>query len=266
MTEPRLCPPADLVRYVGSPDAEQFLAVGREFNQYFRDFAGLQPGDRVLDLGCGCGRMAIPMTEYLGPDGRYDGLDISRDCIAWASAEITGRFPNFHFHHADIRNTMYNPTGAIAPHEFRLPFGDETFDVVVLASVFTHLLPRSLERFLGEIARVTKLGGRNLISYFVMTPERDRACRDGLATFQFAHARDGVRVQYADHPEYAVAYPRQTVERLYRRYGLELTGPIRYGTWGGGDGLSFQDIVVGRKVRAVATWWNPLSWVGRRAA
>ena len=39
----------------------------------------IQPGDQILDLGCGTGRNAGLMLSYLGEDGRITGLDISED-------------------------------------------------------------------------------------------------------------------------------------------------------------------------------------------
>ena len=45
-----------------------------------------QPGERVLDIGCGIGRMARPLTPYLTPPGAYDGFDINADGIAQLQA------------------------------------------------------------------------------------------------------------------------------------------------------------------------------------
>jgi hypothetical protein len=50
-----LTPPRQLAYYVGKGD---FRATGEEFRGHFRDLADLQAEDRVLDIGCGIGRMA----------------------------------------------------------------------------------------------------------------------------------------------------------------------------------------------------------------
>ena len=50
------------LRDVGGGD---FRAVGQKFLHLFTELADLQPDERVLDIGCGCGRIAFPLTEYL---------------------------------------------------------------------------------------------------------------------------------------------------------------------------------------------------------
>jgi methylase of polypeptide subunit release factors len=57
--------------FVGGGD---FEAIGKTFFHYFRELGQLKPDEKVLDLGCGQGRMAIPLTSYL-QSGQYGGLD-----------------------------------------------------------------------------------------------------------------------------------------------------------------------------------------------
>jgi hypothetical protein len=58
--------------FVGPGD---YRKTGEEFLGYFRSLGRLKPTDRVLDLGCGIGRMAVPLTRYL-TTGSYEGIDI----------------------------------------------------------------------------------------------------------------------------------------------------------------------------------------------
>src|SRR5438128_11248357 len=55
-------PPQQLIDGVGGGD---FNAIGKEFFAYFTDLCGLGRDDYVLDVGCGCGRMAVPLVAYL---------------------------------------------------------------------------------------------------------------------------------------------------------------------------------------------------------
>src|SRR5205085_6486747 len=63
-----LLPPPALARSVGG----EFRATGAEFLRYFIELGGLRPTEHVLDVGCGVGRMAVPLTGYLDAGGRYE--------------------------------------------------------------------------------------------------------------------------------------------------------------------------------------------------
>src|SRR5271157_3932956 len=71
-------PPSRLAWAAGDGSFEQ---TGKEFLQYFKALGNLQPDQRVLDVGCGVGRMALPLTNYLDSSGSYVGIDIVRDGI-----------------------------------------------------------------------------------------------------------------------------------------------------------------------------------------
>src|SRR2546423_10702802 len=86
----RLTPPRRL-DFVGHSD---FAATGDEFLAHFIELGGLQPGERVLDVGCGIGRMARPLAGDLGADGSYDGFDVNPDGVPWGPRPYR-RHPNF---------------------------------------------------------------------------------------------------------------------------------------------------------------------------
>lgn len=86
--------------FVGDGD---FRAVGVEFLGHFIRLAGLRPESRVLDIGCGIGRMAVPLTQYLDFEkGRYSGIDPVEGGIAWCRRFITPAYQNFSFQRVDI--------------------------------------------------------------------------------------------------------------------------------------------------------------------
>src|ERR1700722_15210211 len=77
-----LLPPSELQEWVGLGGPAVFKATGNEFLGYLVDLCGLQPGDAVLDVGCGSGRMALPLTGYLNREGRYAGFDVAPEAIS----------------------------------------------------------------------------------------------------------------------------------------------------------------------------------------
>ena len=89
-----LTPPENLMQLVGSEDAAHYRAIGEQFFNIFVRYGRIKPTDRVLDVGCGSGRTAVPLTRYL-TTGSYEGFDISPDAIIWCQNNITKQFPNF---------------------------------------------------------------------------------------------------------------------------------------------------------------------------
>ena len=243
-----LLPPEELQHWVGPGGARAYKAIGVEFLGYLVNLCGLQPGDAVLDVGCGSGRMALPLTGYLNRNARYAGFDVSREAIAWCTENISGSNPNFDFTVVDVQAGRHNPKGKYKASDFRFPYSDGSFDVVMLASVFTHMLPPDVERYMNEIARVLKPGGRSLITFFLLNDQSLALGKEGKGKIKFEHELQGCRTANVETPEAAIAYPEAFVRDLYGKCGLELREPLRYGTWcGRPDGMSGQDVVIAVK-------------------
>ena len=77
MDDTPLAPPPAELNFVGTPD--NFAEVGQQFFDIFVRDGGLKPHHRVLDVGCGVGRMALPLTGYLTPPGDYDGIVVGAE-------------------------------------------------------------------------------------------------------------------------------------------------------------------------------------------
>jgi len=249
-SSPKLLPPKSLQRYIGGAYKE----VGAEFFGYLTGLCGLQPDDVVLDVGCGSGRMALPLTDYLHGEGRYAGFDISEKAIAWCKENITQSHPNFVFEVADIQNSFYNPKGKFKSSEFPFPYPDASFDVVFLTSVFTHMFPPDVKHYLHEIARVLKPGGQCLTTFFLLNDESSKLTKARKGTLNFEHEGPGYRTTDKKRPEAAIAYPEAFVRDLHAECGLALQEPIRYGSWcGRPQYLSFQDILISAKPASSVT-------------
>jgi len=242
----RLIPPRHMRGPVGGQD--DFLQVGNEFLGYFKNQGGIRPDHHVLEVGCGVGRMAIPLTTYISKTGTYDGFDIVPEGIKWCSERITTRHPNFRFKHADIRNKMYNPNGRLTPATFQFPYSDETFDFIFLTSVFTHMLERDMNHYFSEICRVLKQDGRCFITWFLLNNESKHLIESGHSTLQFSYPIERGLTTDPRVPESAIAYEESDVLEIYKRNGISLIRPIFYGSWcGRKEYLSYQDICVGHK-------------------
>lgn len=225
-----------------------YKETGRAFFEHLVELGGVESTDRVLDLGCGLGRVALPLAEYLVHETTYDGVDIVEKAIRWCRRQITARYPNFRFHHADLYNKFYNPKGGTTAAEYTFPFDDGAFDFVFLTSVFTHMLPDGIDNYFREIGRVLRPGGRCFATYFLLNDESRSLMGTSASTRDFRHDVGGCHTTDKRTPETAVAYGEKDIRRRYRAHGFELLEPVYYGSWCGRTGtVTYQDIVVARK-------------------
>jgi demethylmenaquinone methyltransferase/2-methoxy-6-polyprenyl-1,4-benzoquinol methylase/phosphoethanolamine N-methyltransferase len=115
------------------------------------DKAGLKPGSRVLDVGCGTGSLALKAKERVGSTGMVAGIDASPEMIEVALEKARRAGVEIDFRLEVVE---------------KLPFADQTFDTV-LSSLMMHHLPDDLKRQgLAEIRRVLKPGGSLVIVDF----------------------------------------------------------------------------------------------------
>src|SRR5262245_16156271 len=125
MPQSRPLPPENLLIAVGPfADADLFRRSGEETVADITRLCGLRADHHVLDIGCGCGRLALPLVPMLAPPGRYDGLDVARELLEWCRDCIAPHAPNFRFQWADVRAGEHNPDGTIPAAEFRFPYAD----------------------------------------------------------------------------------------------------------------------------------------------
>jgi SAM-dependent methyltransferase len=231
----RLVPPRRL-QFVGEGD---FVGIGDEFLSHLVALCGLRPEDRVLDVGCGIGRLARPLAGYLSIDGAYAGFDVNAAGIRWCTQRY-GHFPQFSFAHADVLNARYNPGGTGDAASYAFPYEDGSFDVAVLVSVLTHLSGDVALHYLAQTRRVLAPGGRVLATAFVLDPHAPDPA------LVFGPPRDGTAVVDPAVPEEAVAFDEDWLLEALRAAGLDLVA-LHPGSWTGrADGLSFQDVVVAR--------------------
>ena len=194
------------------------------------------------------------MCNFLDSDGSYEGLDIVPDAIAWCQQHVKSPRANVNFTLADVYNKEYNPKGGQSAADYRFPWNDDTFDIVVLISVFTHMLPVDLTNYVGEITRVLRKNGHLFATYYLITEESLQLMKSNGRGMQFKIDHGSHWVQSGRNAELAVAYNEQYVREVYAMYGLSDSLKIYYGDWCGRPGhwphestLGDQDAVVAEK-------------------
>ncbi|HWR16850.1 MAG TPA: methyltransferase domain-containing protein [Terriglobales bacterium] len=136
-----------------------FFGKERVFRDRVLNFARLAPGERVLDVGCGTGTLAIAAKRRVGPSGKVYGIDASPEMLARAEQKASKSGVEVLF-----RNGLAEA----------LPFPDGHFDAV-LSTVMLHHLPTSTRaKCAAELRRVLRPGGRVLVVDFEGFSEQKR--------------------------------------------------------------------------------------------
>ena len=238
-----MIPDYAIANYVGGGGAEQFIVIGQVMVEWFKQFCDLRPDERVLEVGCGIGRVAIPLTQYL-KQGSYVGFDIVPEGIEWCQKKVTPKYPNFRFFVADVYNKYYHPDGRQTGSNYRFPFDDGCFDFVYLTSVFTHMLPADMEHYIAEIGRVLRPGGRCFCTAYVIDQEGAARLAEGTSRMPFKEYPEGYWSINPDNPEHAVAYEEKKLHAMFRMHGLQISRTI-YGKWWEADFA--QDILIAER-------------------
>jgi SAM-dependent methyltransferase len=218
--------PWRVVHNVGGGD---FYLTGQAFFERFRNAVQLEPDAHVLDLGCGAGRLAVPICSYLNDQGRYTGFDIAQTALAFARRVTKGRCA-ITFHHADLSNPEYRKAGGDAG-SYRFPADDASVDAAIATSLFSHLLPADTQAYLKETARVLKPGGRLVMTAFLLNDQDLAALEAGLPRLALQRF-DAVSLA-ADprHPERAIGFDESAFLSWVENAGLAVEGEIVRGDW-----------------------------------
>ena len=135
-------------------DPLQTLIGGDSFRRSMIDEARIQPGQRVLDIGCGTGSLVVQLLR-LHPEADVTGLDPDAKALARArrKAERAGVSPKLERGFSDD-----------------LPYPDAAFHFVFSSFMFHHLKPEEQQATLSEVHRVLKPGGSfHLVDFRNMT-------------------------------------------------------------------------------------------------
>ncbi len=231
--------------FVGSGD---FKSEGELTMKYLIEWGGLKPSDRVLEVGSGIGRKAVPLMSFINDNGSYDGFDIVKDGIQWCKKKITTHRKNFNFIHADIYNDLYNKAGKIKSQEYIFPYKDAQFDFVFLTSVFTHMTDGEVLHYLSEIQRVLRPNGTLFITWFIWNELTELNEKDGVTDKNFPYSLGHYRLMDKAVEAANVAYNEEWLRKIYLQNNFAITEPIRYGWWRGiAKDNDYQDTIIAKK-------------------
>lgn len=236
----KIVPPRGMM-FVGSGD---FIEQGEHLLQLAIKYTNLKPNHKILDIGCGIGRLAIPLTTYLDGNGLYEGFDVVKLGIDWCNKRIARNYSNFHFRWINLKNDLYNLSTTNQANNFKFPYPDNYFDSIILTSVFTHMLPNDVKHYLEEISKVINDKGKCLATFFLINEEVKHQMQNKETNFLFKFSFNGYYLMNIKVKEANVAYEESFLFSIIQKCDLKIES-IHRGRWSNGSNpLDFQDVII----------------------
>ncbi|MDH3443542.1 MAG: class I SAM-dependent methyltransferase, partial [Deltaproteobacteria bacterium] len=214
-------------------------------------------GNKILDLGCGTGLMGIASEPFIGRDGKYTGIDVTKKDIAFCREHYPSS--NFEFIHFDVANAAYAPDQKYEKSKWPVESG--SFDLATALSVWTHLREEDAVFYFKEISRVLKPEGKAIVTLFLL----DETYRNSLEIRSNQEGRFHMTLQnqwvfdqpsygsdnwfhtkWAQVPENAIGLTEAGLERLIASSQMNLL-EHHQGNWKEVPGAYFQDVLIFQK-------------------
>jgi len=219
-----------------NPHNGYYSETGLVLFQKIRDLLQINKSDRVLEVGCGTGRVSTPFAKYIGKN--FSGFDVNTKFIDYCH-NIGGNFS-----HIDIFHPDWNPNGKVSPDEVVLPFSFNKFTAIYAVGVFNHLHFRWFQRYIEEFARILPRGGR---IFFTLVVAKEPIGRE-TPPFFFEHRDDIEWYDYRDKPLYNIAFSEQKIRKLLINNRFMISEPIKFGSWNRSPiAITNYDVIVAHK-------------------
>jgi SAM-dependent methyltransferase len=214
-------------------------------------------GNRILDVGCGTGLLGISSEPFVTDGGRYTGIDVMKEDIAFCKSHFDQE--NYSFIHLDVANPTYASDQSKEHKPW--PVADNSQDLVTALSVWTHLNEDDALFYFTEIKRVLKTGGKAIITFFLLDEAYHKSLADRTTAPGKFHStkqnewvfsvdaynsQNWYTTPFARNPEDAIGVTRDGMDLLLKASGLTL---LEYypGNWKEIPGIFFQDVLILQK-------------------
>lgn len=228
-----------------NPYSPHFAKIGNQFLQFFIDHANIHKESKVLDIGCGTGRIAKAFEGFL-EEGKYAGFDVNDRFVDYCRKTYD---KSFQFDHLDIQHDEYNPNGTINPNNIRLPYNNQSFDFVCAIAVFNHLEFDWVSKYISEISRLLVPNGIFFATMILLNHLSIGSIKEKQThPFKFDLRENNSWFDYVTRPLWNVAIKEIPIRRQFVSNKLMIKEPIRYGEWcGSSTAITGHDVVIAIK-------------------
>ena len=242
--------------WVGGSDPE---AVGDACQRILQRYIAIGPQSRLLDFGCGVGRVLLSVLKHQPAVGAITGFDIMPPVVRFCESHIASAFPRASFQLIQGSNDHYDQFIAAGDalvaktREQVLAGYGSAFSGAYAFSVFTHVELADFRSLLALLFELLEPGGELLFTSFLLTPYSRRAITERTALFPFgetAWEQDGaIFIGNRSDRLGFIAFDLALVEQMVFDAGLVITH-VEHGSWTGANfSASLQDVIVCRRPR-----------------
>lgn len=223
-----------------------FYGIDQNFVNFVIQQTQLQSQSRVLEIGCGVGRLALSIADHV-KEGHYDGLDVDYKSIDWCRTHLSTPTQNNCQFHQLLQESQQVESNGFRLSKVRFPYEDEQFDVVYSTTTFVHLPPDEVQQYLAEISRVLKKNGCCLLMFFLWNQLIEQMIKNKKTNLKSTthHEHYKSMTNYAN--ESANAFHENTVYQWHQQANLTINEVV-YGRWSGSsEEMIYKDGIVSHK-------------------
>jgi len=240
--------------WVGGSDPE---AVGDACRNILCRYVPINASSRLLDFGCGVGRVLLSVLKHQPEVTRIVGFDIMPQVISFCDSHIASAFPQTAFDLVHGDNDHYDrfiaAAGASVPksHASLLSEYASAFTGIYAFSVFTHVEMADFRSLLGLLSKLLEPAGILLFTAFLLTPHSRHSIQQGATRFPLSNnaieAQGNILIGNPADRLGFIAFDISLVEQMAFEAGLIITH-IEHGSWVDGQfSDSLQDVIVCRR-------------------
>ena len=229
-----------------NPYNPNYEKIGNAFCKLLIEHANLSSKSKILDVGCGTGRLANPIIQMLG-DGQYFGFDNNAKYIDYCKNRWAKHSDQFI--HADIQHDEYNPTGAVNLMDYKFEYPDCFFDVAASIAVFNHFETKWVFRYIAEMTRVLKPKGILFATFLILNNlSMQNLEASSSKDFDFEYKSPDSWHKLKNRRLVNVAIPESGLRQQCIKCKLMIKEPIRYGEWCGSPlAITGHDVLIAIK-------------------